>query len=107
MDVLRDNMEFVLLNIPVGFFAILFNVTTIYPSHRYNENNYVSFNGIFLLTVLPIGGAMLAGIFLTTTNPVTVTVASISKNVSGYTKKKFYIGTFFVAYCHGNLLGHF
>ncbi|KAI9497363.1 major facilitator superfamily domain-containing protein [Zychaea mexicana] len=108
-----SNMESILLNIPSGFSAMILVLITVYCSRRFNENNYVgalacvvSFTGVLLLTVLPRGGAMLAGIFLVTTNPASAIVLSvISNNVNGYTKKVFYNAAYLVAYCLGNFTG--
>ncbi|KAI9276859.1 major facilitator superfamily domain-containing protein [Phascolomyces articulosus] len=108
-----SDMESILLNIPVGFSAILLNIMSIYLCYRFNENNYIgaimsiiTFIGILFLTVLPIGGSMLTGILLITPSPVSaITLTVISNNVSGYTKKVFYNGAYLVVYCLGNFTG--
>ncbi|KAI9276860.1 major facilitator superfamily domain-containing protein [Phascolomyces articulosus] len=107
------NIQSILLNIPSGFSAMCLVLLAVYLSHRFNENNYVgafmciiTFIAMLLLTVLPIGGGMLAGILLATTNPGSAIVLSvIGNNVSGYTKKVFYNGVYLVAYCLGNFTG--
>ena len=104
-------MGSILLNIPIRFSAILLNIMAMFLCHRLHENSYIgalssfiTFMGILFLTILPTGGAMLAGILLITPSPVSaITLTSISNNVSGYTKKKvFYNGVYLVAYCLGN-----
>ena len=106
-------MESILLNIPTGVTAIILVTVSVYLSRRFNSNNYVgalmcciTFIGVLLLTVLPVGGYMLAGIFLATIDSVsTIVLSAISNNVSGYTKKVFYNGSYLVAYCLGNFAG--
>ena len=85
----------------------------VFLSKRFNENGHVgafmsiiSFLGALFLTVIPTGGAMLVGIFLSATSPAyTLLQTMISNNVSGYTKKIFYTGGNLVAYCLGNFVG--
>ncbi|KAI7853649.1 major facilitator superfamily domain-containing protein [Circinella umbellata] len=108
-----SNMESILLNIPTGVTAIILVTISVYLSRRFNTNNYVgafmcciTFIGVLLLTLLPEGGYMLIGIFLATIDGVsTIVLSSISSNVSGYTKKVFYNGSYLVAYCLGNFTG--
>ncbi|KAI9497526.1 major facilitator superfamily domain-containing protein [Zychaea mexicana] len=107
------NLESILLNIPKGFSTILLLVMSVTLSRRFNENGYVgalmsivSFFGALFLTVIPTGGAMLVGIFLSATSPpYTLLQTMISNNVTGYTKKIFYTGGNLVAYCIGNFVG--
>ena len=85
----------------------------VFLSKHFNENGHVgafmsiiSFVGALFLTVIPTGGAMLVGIFLSATSPAyTLLQTMISNNVSGYTKKIFYTGGNLVAYCLGNFVG--
>ncbi|KAI9276861.1 major facilitator superfamily domain-containing protein [Phascolomyces articulosus] len=108
-----SSMESILLNIPIGVTTMVLITTTVYLSRRFKENNYigaamcfVAFIGVLLLTVIPEGGAMLVGIFCANIDCVsTIVLSSISNNVSGYTKKVFYNGTYLVAYCLGNFAG--
>ncbi|KAI7853650.1 major facilitator superfamily domain-containing protein [Circinella umbellata] len=108
-----STMQSILLNIPSGFMAMFLVLLAVFLSRHFNENNYVgafmciiTFVAMLLLTVLPIGGAMLSGILLATTNPGSAIVLSvIGNNVSGYTKKVFYNGAYLVAYCLGNFTG--
>ncbi|KAG2226514.1 hypothetical protein INT45_014258 [Circinella minor] len=108
-----SNMESILLNIPTGVTAIILVTISVYLSRRFNANNYVgafmcciTFIGVLLLILLPEGGYMLIGIFLATIDGVsTIVLSSISNNVSGYTKKVFYNGSYLVAYCLGNFTG--
>ena len=106
-------MQSILLNIPSGFMAMFLVLLAVFLSRRFNENNYVgafmciiTFVAMLLLTVLPISGAMLSGILLATTNPGSAIILSvIGNNVSGYTKKVFYNGSYAVAFCLGNFAG--
>ena len=106
-------MQSILLNIPSGFMAMSLVLLAVFLSRHFDENNYVgafmciiTFIAMLLLTVLPIGGAMLTGILLATTNPGSAIILSvIGNNVSGYTKKVFYNGAYLVAYCLGNFTG--
>ncbi|KAI7859824.1 major facilitator superfamily domain-containing protein [Circinella umbellata] len=108
-----SNLESILLNIPKGVSTIILLLLAVFLSKRFDENGHVgafmsiiSFLGALFLTVIPTGGAMLVGIFLSATSPAyTLLQTMISNNVSGYTKKIFYTGGNLVAYCLGNFVG--
>ena len=84
-----------------------------YLSKRFKENGYVAalgciitILGLLFLIVLPEGGAILAGIFLSIIGQqYTIFLSMSSVNIAGYTKKSFYIGTATVTYCLGNFIG--
>ena len=106
-------MVSVLLNIPLGLMAIVLAVTAISLNRHFDENGYAGaissitcFIGILLLTVLPIGGMQLIGLYLANISAAyAITITMISNNVSGYTKKIFYNAVFLVGYCCGNFTG--
>ncbi|KAI9493877.1 major facilitator superfamily domain-containing protein [Zychaea mexicana] len=108
-----SNGSSVLFNIPAGCSSVIITVIAIYFSHRFNENGYVGaiccfvpFIGLLLLILLPTGGVLLMGLCLTTAAPVyALALSMISNNVIGSTKKIFYNGAYFVAYCLGNFTG--
>lgn len=89
-------------------------VLAIWLSHRYSEILYLAslfqllpFLGTVLLLTLPSGGLQLVGLYLACCTAPTYSFlfTSVSKNVTGYTKKIFYNANLVVTYCVGNFVG--
>lgn len=104
----------VLLNIPPCIIDIAVTVLAIWLSHRYSEILYLAslfqllpFLGTVLLLALPSGGLQLVGLYLACCTAPTYSFlfTSVSKNVTGYTKKIFYNANLVVTYCVGNFVG--
>ncbi|KAF1798858.1 major facilitator superfamily domain-containing protein [Mucor lusitanicus] len=104
----------ILLNIPSGVMTILLIALFTYISKKKNETIYVaiaatavSLTGLIILTAIPEGGGRLAGLYLAWggTPAYLLMQASITSNVSGYTKKIFYTSVNLIFYTFGNFIG--
>jgi MFS family permease len=104
----------VLLNIPSGIMTILLIAIFTYISKKKNEMLYtamgsctVSLIGLICLTAIPGGGVKLIGLYLSWGGTPTYLLqqASITSNVSGYTKKIFYTACNLIFYTLGNFIG--
>ncbi|KAG2215929.1 hypothetical protein INT46_004185 [Mucor plumbeus] len=107
-------VNIILLNIPSGVMTILLIGVFTFISKKKNETIYVaiaantvSLIGLIILTAIPEGGAKLAGLYLAwgSTPAYLLMQASITSNVSGYTKKIFYTSVNLVFYTFGNFIG--
>lgn len=107
-------INIILLNIPSGVMTILLVGVFTFISKKKNETIYVaiaanavSLIGLIILTAIPEGGAKLAGLYLAwgATPAYLLMQASITSNVSGYTKKIFYTSVNLVFYTFGNFIG--
>ncbi|KAG2226156.1 hypothetical protein INT45_003301, partial [Circinella minor] len=102
-----------LLHIPVAGAEIPFLFIVLYLSRRFGENNCIGaltsgmiFIGLVLLIVLGNQPAAISGLLLINVAPTFMMVLTLlSNNVSGYTKKVFYNGSYAVAFCLGNFAG--
>ncbi|KAI9278705.1 major facilitator superfamily domain-containing protein [Phascolomyces articulosus] len=103
----------ILLSIPASVVAIILISFSAYLNKRFNENCYiailgcmVTILGLVLLIVIPEGAGILVGVFLAIIGPqYSILLALTSINISGYTKKSFYVGATSVTYCVGNFIG--
>ncbi|KAI8637182.1 major facilitator superfamily domain-containing protein [Parasitella parasitica] len=104
----------ILLNIPSGVMTILLIALFTFISKKKSEiiyvaiaANTVSLVGLIILTAVPQGGGKLAGLYLAwgSTSTFLLMQASITSNVSGYTKKIFYTSVNLVFYTFGNFIG--
>ncbi|KAL9550184.1 hypothetical protein MBANPS3_004851 [Mucor bainieri] len=104
----------ILLNIPSGVMTILLIAIFTYISKKKSETIYVavaattvSLVGLIILTAVPSGGGKLAGLYLAWggTPAYLLMQASITSNVSGYTKKIFYTSVNLIFYTFGNFIG--
>lgn len=109
-----SNVNATLLTIPSGVCTILLIAIFITISKKKNEISYVamaactvSLIGLILLTAIPGGGVKLIGLYLSWACSPTYLLlqASITSNVSGYTKKIFYTSGNLVFYTFGNFIG--
>ncbi|KAI9497507.1 major facilitator superfamily domain-containing protein [Zychaea mexicana] len=108
-----SQLNTILMGIPHGAATIVLLVGSSFFSRRFDELAYVgmifsaiSMVAVILLAAIPPGPAQLAGLLISATTPLyTLMQASISNNVSGYTKKIFYTSANLVAYCIGNFIG--
>ncbi|KAI9310523.1 major facilitator superfamily domain-containing protein [Dichotomocladium elegans] len=107
------NLQSVLLKIPFGIFSGLVILVLMFASRRTGEilgvamvSSALALAGGLLLVVLPQGPGQLAGIYLSPNIAILVlTQASVSANVTGYTKKIVYTSSIAIAYGLGHLLG--
>ncbi|CAO3626206.1 unnamed protein product [Mucor fragilis] len=104
----------ILLNIPSGVMTILLIALFTFISKKKSETIYVaiaattvSLVGLIILTAIPDGGGRLAGLYLAWggTPAYLLMQASITSNVSGYTKKIFYTSVNLIFYTFGNFIG--
>ncbi|GAN09188.1 dal9 allantoate permease [Mucor ambiguus] len=104
----------ILLNIPSGAMSLLLIALFTFISKKKNEIIYVavaattvSLVGLVILTAIPNGGGRLAGLYLawSNTSAYLLMQASITSNVSGYTKKIFYTSVNLIFYTFGNFIG--
>ncbi|KAI8054193.1 major facilitator superfamily domain-containing protein [Gilbertella persicaria] len=104
----------VLLTIPGGVFALLLVAGSTSLSKRWKETIWmaiamctISVIGLILLAVIPSGGIKLFGLYLSwgCTPTYVLMQASITSNVSGYTKKIFYTSGNMISYTLGNFIG--
>ncbi|KAG2224708.1 hypothetical protein INT45_009023 [Circinella minor] len=108
-----SDAQSILFSIPGSIIAIILISLAAYLSKRFQENGYIgvlgcviTIVGLLFLIVLPEGGAILAGIFLSIIGQqYTIFLSMSSVNIAGYTKKSFYIGTATITYCIGNFIG--
>ncbi|KAG0168734.1 hypothetical protein DFQ30_004398 [Apophysomyces sp. BC1015] len=111
-----SNLQSVLLSIPNGALDIFFIMLSVYLSNKYNQNIYVACAmlcigniGSLLIVVIPNPKYKLIGQYLgwAAVSAYVLLLASISNNVSGYTKKIFYNSMMMVSYTIGNFIGPF
>ncbi|KAI8330658.1 major facilitator superfamily domain-containing protein [Choanephora cucurbitarum] len=104
----------VLLTIPSGVFALILVAGSSYFSKKWSEIIWmaiamctISVVGLILLAAIPSGGIRLLGLYLSwvCTPTYVLMQASITSNVSGYTKKIFYTGGNMISYTLGNFIG--
>lgn len=109
-----DGISTILLNIPSGVMSILLIALFTFISKKKNETIYVavaattvSLVGLVILTAIAEGGGRLAGLYLawSGTSAYLLMQASISSNISGYTKKIFYTSVNLIFYTFGNFIG--
>ncbi|KAI7892323.1 major facilitator superfamily domain-containing protein [Mucor mucedo] len=109
-----SNTNAILLNIPTNVTIIILILISTNISKSKGEIIYVamvccfiSMVGLICLTAIPSGGVKLIGIYLQSGGTPTYVLlqASITSNVSGYTKKIFYIGANLICYTVGNFVG--
>ena len=116
--IIRDlgfsNFNAVLLTIPSGVFSFLLTYFATSLSKRTGEIIYIAMGtcclsliGLTCLAAIPTGGVKLLGLYLSWGATITYTLmqASISSNVSGYTKKIFYTSGNLIFYTVGNFIG--
>ncbi|KAI8145612.1 major facilitator superfamily domain-containing protein [Fennellomyces sp. T-0311] len=108
-----SNIETILFGIPSGLASMVVICIAMYLSYRLRELGYfgalftsVSLLGALLLTALPAGKTMLSGLFLASVGPSDVLCQTMfSINVTGYTKRIFYIGASAASLCLGSFVG--
>ncbi|KAF7731971.1 hypothetical protein EC973_007076 [Apophysomyces ossiformis] len=107
-------LQSILLMIPTGALDIIFILLSVHIATRLNQTLYVasammafgSF-GTLLMVVIPVSKVKLLGQYLglASVSAYVLMMASISNNVSGYTKKIFYNGMMMMFYTIGNFIG--
>lgn len=109
-----SNFDAVLLTIPSGVVSFLIMYFSTNLSKKKGEviliaigTCTISLVGLICLLVIPSGGVKLLGLYLSwgCTPTYTLMQASISSNVSGYTKKIFYTSGNLIFYTLGNFVG--
>lgn len=104
----------ILLSVPTSVMTIILISTATNISKLKGEIIYVAMTcctismiGLICLTAIPSGGVRLIGLYLQAGGTPTYVLlqASITSNVSGYTKKIFYIGANLIFYTVGNFVG--
>lgn len=109
-----SNTNAILLSIPTYIMTIILISAATNVSKLKGEIIYVamvcctiSMIGLICLTVIRSGGVKLIGLYLQSGGTPTYVLlqASITSNVSGYTKKIFYIGGNLIFYTIGNFIG--
>ncbi|KAG0163725.1 hypothetical protein DFQ28_011303 [Apophysomyces sp. BC1034] len=109
-----NEYESILLAMPVGALDIFFILLGVYLVYKLNQTLYVACAvmctgtlGMLLMIVIPDQKYKLIGQYITYSYTPTyvLMLASISNNVSGYTKKIFYNGVMMIFYTVGNFLG--
>lgn len=109
-----SNFNAVLLTIPSGVVSFLIMYFSTNLSKKKGEiiliaigTCTISLVGLICLLAIPSGGAKLIGLYLSwgCTPTYTLMQASISSNVSGYTKKIFYTSGNLIFYTVGNFIG--
>ncbi|KAG0179517.1 hypothetical protein DFQ29_002024 [Apophysomyces sp. BC1021] len=110
------SLQSILLMIPTGALDIIFILLSVYISNRINQTLYVASAmlalgslGTLLMVVIPVSKYKLIGQYLglASVSSYILMMASITNNVSGYTKKIFYNGMMMVFYTIGNFIGPF
>lgn len=113
-DMGYDNFDSVLLTIPSGVFCLILMFASTTYSKKKGEIIWIAIGtcmfslvGLICLIAIPSGGAKLVGLYLSwgCTPTYTLMQASISSNVSGYTKKIFYTSGNLIFYTIGNFIG--
>ncbi|KAG0162456.1 hypothetical protein DFQ28_004452 [Apophysomyces sp. BC1034] len=109
-----SNLEAILLGVPSGIVDCLYIIIAVWFNRRYGHTLYlaaflpcISSLGLLLLVTIPMPQAKLLGLYLCWATPAAYTMflASISNNVSGYSKKIFYSCSIMVTYTIGNFIG--
>ncbi|KAL7311526.1 hypothetical protein PS15m_009278 [Mucor circinelloides] len=109
-----NSTDAILLTMPYAGAIITMIFISTWLSKKYNETIYVAMGacvisivGLTMLAAIPSGGVKLMGIYLSggCTPSYVLLQASISSNVSGYTKKIFYTAGNLVFYTIGNFVG--
>ncbi|KAI8888428.1 MFS general substrate transporter [Backusella circina FSU 941] len=104
-------LQSVLLSVGAGGADIIFIVSAVYFVHKTKQTIYtaigimvVNILGLILLEVIPNQKAKLVGFYLAWSYCAVyvLMIASVSNNVSGYTKKIFYNGMIMIFYTIGN-----
>ncbi|GAA5815396.1 hypothetical protein MFLAVUS_008904 [Mucor flavus] len=113
-DLGYNSFDSMLLTIPSGVVSLVLMYASTQISKKKGEIIWVaivtcgfSLVGLVLLLAIPSGGAKLLGLYLSwgCTPTYTLMQASISSNVSGYTKKIFYTSASLISYTLGNFIG--
>lgn len=113
-DLGYSNFDAVLLTIPSGVFSFILMYASTTYSKKKGEIIWIAIGtctisliGLICLLVIPSGGAKLIGLYLSwgCTPTYTLMQASISSNVSGYSKKIFYTSGNLIFYTIGNFIG--
>lgn len=108
------SLNAILLTIPSGVFSFFLMYYSTAFSKKKGEIIYIgmgtctiSLIGLILLMAIPGGGVKLMGLYLSwgCTPTYTLMQASISSNVSGYSKKIFYTSGNLIFYTIGNFIG--
>ncbi|KAF7727395.1 hypothetical protein EC973_007559 [Apophysomyces ossiformis] len=111
-----SKLDSILLTVPIGVLDVLVILFCVYLVHRFNQILYVACGtmsvgtlGTVLMAAIPNPKHKLIGQYLGLAAVPTyiLLLASISNNVSGYTKKIFYNSMMMVFYTLGNCIGPF
>ncbi|KAF7722287.1 hypothetical protein EC973_003471 [Apophysomyces ossiformis] len=111
-----DEYNSILLTMPAGVLDIVFILLGVYLVYRIRQTLYVACAvmmtgtlGMLLMVVIPQTKLKLIGQYITYSYTPTyvLMLASISNNVSGYTKKIFYNSVMMIFYTVGNFIGPF
>ncbi|GAA5800692.1 major facilitator superfamily domain-containing protein [Helicostylum pulchrum] len=109
-----SSIDAILLTTPTNAMTIIFLAISTNISKKKGEIIYVamatcfiSLIGLLCLTLIPSGGVKLIGLYLQSGGTPTYVLmqASITSNVSGYTKKIFYTSGNLIFYTIGNFVG--
>ncbi|KAI8967803.1 major facilitator superfamily domain-containing protein [Mycotypha africana] len=109
-----DQLQSMLLTAGAGGSDVLFIAIGVYAVRKTRQTIYsacilmsVNIIGMILLLVIPVTRLKLLGFYLAWSycSVYVLLVASISNNVSGYTKKIFYNGVLMIFYTVGNFVG--
>ncbi|KAI8142048.1 major facilitator superfamily domain-containing protein [Fennellomyces sp. T-0311] len=109
-----SQLQSVLLTLGSGGIDIVFIIGAVWCSQKTGNLLYtacglmvIDIIGLILLQVIPVTRAKLVGFYLCWSYcaAYVLMIASISNNVSGYTKKIFYNGSLMVFYTIGNFVG--
>ncbi|KAI9488689.1 major facilitator superfamily domain-containing protein [Zychaea mexicana] len=108
-----SQLNSVLLNVPIGVATILLIYLAIFLNRYFQQFCFViiimlaiTMTGLILMCVVPLGPAQMAGIILSNPAPCSVVIeACILNNISGFTKRTFFMTSFLIAYSMGNFIG--
>ncbi|KAI7872140.1 major facilitator superfamily domain-containing protein [Spinellus fusiger] len=109
-----SNMNAILLQIPTGLVDVLYILGAVFLSQRIGQTIYVACGclmgasiGLLLLEFIPVSQYKLVGLyfFWGYAAAYVMIIATISTNVSGFTKKIFYNGMIMIFYTIGNFTG--
>ncbi|KAI8886243.1 MFS general substrate transporter [Backusella circina FSU 941] len=109
-----SNLNSIIMATPCGVFSILYSICCFYYVGKYGNLHYamcitfsISAIGILLVMTIPFDKAKLLGIYLTVafSSGYMLIFSSITNNVTGYTKKLFYISTITAAFNLGSYIG--
>ncbi|KAG0182364.1 hypothetical protein DFQ28_009723 [Apophysomyces sp. BC1034] len=111
-----DKFQAIILQAPTGLVDCLYILVAAYVSQRTGQTIYVgcvcllgTATGLLLLELIPVDRLKLIGLYFCWgyAAAYVMLIASVSSNVSGYTKKIFYNGMSMIFYTAGNFVGPF